>query len=196
MTSTTSTPPDLRPLLGDAIDIINSLMANTADDQLGRATPCGEYDVLALLSHLRGALERTATIAQGERAVGTMPDVAADPATIRVDVAEASRAAIDAWSDDALLTSIVHPPFGPAPGAVVVLAYSSEMLVHAWDLAVATGQTVTWPADEQLAIVLAGMRQALSAERDQEFPFAPPVSIDESAAMIDQLAAWSGRRPY
>lgn len=92
-----------------------------------------------------------------------------------------------------MLGEILHPPFGAAPGAIVAISYCSEMLTHSWDLATATGQHPTWPEEDQIEFILAGMQRALPANRDDYTPFDEPTEVTADAPAIERLAAWTGR---
>ena len=89
--------------------------------------------------------------------------------------------------------------------------YTSEISVHTWDLATATGQRPDWDS-EAIQVSLSTMHQPLPAEgRIEEFeaaranmpegwegfkyPFAEAVAAEANAALIDQLIAWTGRTP-
>ena len=89
--------------------------------------------------------------------------------------------------------------------------YTSEISVHTWDLATATGQRPDWNT-EAIQVSLATMHQALPADgRIEEFeavranmpegeegfnhPFGEAVATAANASLIDQLVAWTGRTP-
>lgn len=68
----------------------------------------------------------------------------------------------------------------------------TELLVHGWDLARATGQPARFPdglAQQELAF----SRGALSAIPPERTPFAPSRPAGPDAPAIDQLAALLGR---
>jgi hypothetical protein len=81
-----------------------------SSSQLTLPTPCPEYDVRALLSHIVGGLTRAAIIGEGG-------DALARPAR----------------ADDV-------PDDGKIPGRFALAGYLQEILTHGWDLAQATGQ--------------------------------------------------------
>lgn len=190
-------PPDPRPALVAGLRIVTDLAHGVRPDQLDQPTPCDDYTVRELLSHLLGAVGRTGLIAQRVPLEGGLPLAEIDVTTVADEIEEEARAAEAGWSDDSLLSAMVTVPFGTLPGAAAGFGYANEMLVHAWDLATATGQPVQWPADEQLDLVRSMFARALPATgRDETIPFAAAVSVGEDAAAIDRLVAYSGRNPH
>jgi uncharacterized protein (TIGR03086 family) len=68
----------------------------------------------------------------------------------------------------------------------------TEVLVHGWDLARATGQPATFP-DDLAEQELAFSRAKLADIPSDRSPFAPPQPVAEDAPAIDRLAACLGR---
>ena len=52
--------------------------------------------------------------------------------------------AVEAWRDDAVLDRPMALPWIQGSGAEVLTSYFSELTVHTWDLATATGQQPHW----------------------------------------------------
>jgi uncharacterized protein (TIGR03086 family) len=195
MTTTETTDP--RTLYSAALSWVLETVRGVRPDQLDAPTPCAELDVRALLAHLVATVDRAAVLGRGG-------DAGAAPwsgEAVGDDWAGAYAAAIDdMWTvwhghdGEALLDAPVTAPFGTVPGRAAVLAYTSETLVHGWDLAVATGQ----PAEADPAVagaVLGAMTQFLPAEpRGGQVPFGPPVPPRVDAGPTEQLANWCGRR--
>jgi uncharacterized protein (TIGR03086 family) len=199
--TTAGTTPDTaqadpRALYSRALDWVLGLARAVRPDQLGDPTPCSELDVRGLLSHLVATVDRAAGMGRGEdaRALPWQAEAAGD------DWAGAYERAIESvWAvwggpdGEALLDAVVTAPFATLPGRAAMLAYTSETLVHGWDLAVATGQ----PAEADPAVaapVLAGMRRFLPAEpRGEHVPFAAPVAPRPGSGPTEQLANWCGR---
>ena len=76
--------------------------------------------------------------------------------------------------------------------AVCVLKF--DLLVHAWDLARATGQSFDPPAsavEESMQVA----RMLISSEMRDGGMFAAEVVPGADASAIDRLAAFSGRQP-
>ncbi len=99
-------------------------------------------------------------------------------------------------------------PWIQGNGADVLASYFSELTVHTWDLATATGQQPDW--DDTVVTAALAARDFLPAENrralfeeistamglDQvAIPFAEPVPIPDDALAIDRLVAWNGRDP-
>ena len=119
--------------------------AAASTDVWGRPTPCEGWDVRALVNHVvvedlwtRPIMERVTIEEVGDRYAG---DPLGD---------EPVRAAADAASDAGSAVreqlprgGTVHLSFGDAPVEEYVWQVSTDHLVHAWDLAAATGQDRT-----------------------------------------------------
>ncbi|MDY6995351.1 MAG: TIGR03086 family metal-binding protein [Actinomycetota bacterium] len=198
---------DPRPILDRAIATGSVVIAGVRPAQLGHPTPCTEMNVRALLAHLVGALDRIAALGRGEDPFAVTETPVADdrwPAAWT----EAGRRAADAWNDDAVLERPMTLPWIAGTGAEVLVSYFSELTVHTWDLATATGQQPDW--DDTVVDAALGARQILPAENRRALyeqitaamgldevavPFAEAVPIPEDAAPIDRLVAWNGRDP-
>ncbi len=187
-----ATAPDLRPALSRALDQAEAVIASVTPDQLTRSTPCTEWDVRALLSHLVLVARRIAVLGQGRSALEVQLEAIPD-GEVRQAFHTAREAADRAWADDAALTREVEVPWGRMPGGVVLAGYLPEVVMHTWDLEIATGSSI--PLDPELTeVALTAAHRSLPAERDQ-FPFAPVVEVPENAEAIDRLAGWMGRAP-
>jgi uncharacterized protein (TIGR03086 family) len=203
---------DPRTTFAKAVALAGAVVTNVRPDQLDDPTPCTEFTVRDLLGHLDVVLRRVAAVGRGDNPMGIAEASAplageAFLGTWRAD----AHAVQDAWTDAAALTRPVHFPWTDTDGAGALLMYTGELTVHTWDLATATGQRPAWD-DAVVGRALARQRELLpdpnrSAQyaqvRDQlpegvawtGDPFADAVPVDAAAPLIDQLVAWSGRRP-
>lgn len=207
MTTSTSTT-DSRPILDRAIATCGAVIAGVRPAQLTEPTPCTDMDVRALLAHLIGVLDRVAALGNGENPFAVSDTPVADdrwPDAWR----EAGRRTADAWSDDAVLERPMALPWIAGSGAEVLASYFSELTVHTWDLATATGQQPDWD-DAVVAAAFDAARRILPAENRRALyeqvsaargfdevavPFAEAVPISDDAPAIDRLVAWNGRDP-
>ena len=187
---------DPRPLHRRAIAQTGTVLAAVTADQFALPTPCTEYDVRALLSHIIGGLTRAALVGEGD------PDALARPAMAEGVPDDgwpaAYRAAADrataAWADDTKLDTLVEVPWGKIPGRFAIAGYVQEILAHGWDLARATGQPTE--RDPELALwALTTAKRILPPDirGDAGVPFGPVVEVSPDAAPYAQLAAWLGR---
>lgn len=189
-------PPDPREALAGAVALVGGVIARIRPDQHDLTTPCPDYGVGDLCRHLVSVGRRVAVLGGGGD-FHSVPHFAEDVADGQWSPAwEAAAADIAAvWSDPAVLDREIALPWGAVPGAVAAVNHTTEFVLHAWDLAVATGQDPEWdPA--VLAGPLAAMHRAVPAEpRTAPVPFGPVVPVPEDASGIDRLVAWYGRRP-
>lgn len=189
-----NTVTDRRPHLRSAYAQAAALVAGVRPDELGRPTPCTEFDVAALVDHLVFAAHRAARLGRGEVAISAgaahlEPGAAA--AAIRASATEAERA----WTDDRLTATITMPWGQVYSGADLVDMYTMELVAHAWDLAAAVGRLDE--LDESLAeVALDAGRPLVPAEyRGGEMPFAAVVEVPAGAGAYDRLAGFLGRVP-
>ncbi len=198
---------DPRPILARAIATGGAVIAGVQPEQLTAPTPCSEMDVRALLGHLVGVLARIAALGNDEDPFAVVEAHA--PGDAWSDAwSQAGIRATDAWRDDAALERPIALPWIQGSGADVLTSYFSELTVHTWDLAQATGQqphwddTVVTAALEARPILPAENRRALFEEisasiglDDVAIPFAEAVPVRDDAPAIDRLVAWNGRDP-
>ena len=188
---------DPRPLHRRAMAQTGTIVAAVTPDQFALPTPCTEYDVRALLSHIVGGLTRAALVGEGaatrwparpgrgrarRRLAGCLPrDRRPGHGRLgrRRQAGHAGRGAL-----------------GKVPGRFALAGYVQEVLAHGWDLARATGQPTE--RDPELATwALATAKRILPPDirGDVGVPFGPVVEVSPDAAPYAQLAAWLGRRP-
>src|SRR3954453_13625406 len=174
---------------------LSSRVAQVRPEDLGRPTPCTEWDVRALLEHVIGELLWTEPLLAGK----TIADVGArlEGDHVGSDAAAACAAGV-AVAADAVIgvtdwSAPVHVSYGDVPAASYVAEVATDVLVHTWDVARAVG------ADEelddelvQLALErLAGQEDMLAASG----LFATPVPVPGDAPAQTRLLAALGRTP-
>jgi len=168
--------------LAAALSSTEALIAGTRPDQLHATTPCDDFDVSALIAHLLGYASRFADQANGVTPV-TDPDgveVGSDPAGAYREVAAR------------LVAGYIGTPGDDAPPLGIVLM---ETMTHGWDLAKATGQSVSYP-DAAVASVHALGQQMMSPEyRGDDKPFGLEVDVADTAPPLERLIGFMGRDP-
>lgn len=199
---------DPRPILDRALAVGEVVIAGVPPEQLTDPTPCNGMDVRALLAHLIGALDRIAALGSGDDPFAVAETPVGDDRWPHAWHQSARRAAA-AWRDDAVLEQPMALPWIEGSGAEVLASYFSELIVHTWDLATATGQHPEWD-DTVVAAALEGAHRILPADNRRALyeqissargfdevavPFADAVPIAGDAPAIDRLVAWCGRDP-
>ena len=175
------------------------LRAVTAD-QLTAATPCGDYDVRALVDHLAWA----AVLSQ--RAATRMPlehdwsSLTPAPFLDGVPVERWAAAvpaeldtAADAWADPAAWEGETLMGTTPMPAEVVGPLMLAEFVLHGWDLARAVGAPYDVPAGLGEA-TLAAVEPLAQLGRDGGW-FGPAVPVADDAPAVDRALGLTGRAP-
>lgn len=186
---------EMRTLMARAIDATVEIVQGVGPDALDRPTPCPEFDVRALIGHLATWTTERARDAALKRplASASEKDVCAEPGWAE-RYAEGAREAGAAWSEPAAWegeTSLSGRT--PRPAAWVGGLVFSEFLLHAWDLAVATGQKFT--LDDDLAQALFGQVSSMAEMGRRYQAFGPEVPVPASAPAVDRALGLAGRDP-
>ncbi len=160
-----------------------------------------------MLRHLVGVLDRIAALGNGGDPFAVTETQAPDDDWSGAWTAAGARATA-AWNDDTVLERPMALPWIQGTGAEVLTSYFSELTVHTWDLAVATGQQPDW--DDAVVTAALAARPILPAENrralfeeisaamglpEVAIPFAEAVPVRDDAPAIDRLVAWNGRDP-
>lgn len=157
-------------------------------------SPCPEWDARSVAGHIIAVLDRLAGFTHGIPAedLPFLHDLRVDQLETQFD--RAAHALQEAWSSSSVLSQMLVLPFATLPGSVAARFYTSELLVHTWDLATAIQVPVQWP-DDLILQILPGARAGIPLERGPGIPFGPVPTIPDNAPPIAQLVAWLGRRP-
>jgi len=132
-----------------AVQEFGARVRAVGDDRWHQATPCTEWDVHDLVNHLVNEnlwttpLLEANTIQQvGDRFDG---DLLGDDPVASWD--GASREAVAAVAREGILDRTVHVSFGDISGEEYVSQLTVDHVIHAWDLARATGGDDQLPPD-------------------------------------------------
>jgi len=181
--------------LTDAAGATALVVDDVTRAQFSDRTPCGEWDVQALLNHVilwtSYSLERRA---EGESVAPELMerDFAAAPGFAADYRAQLDRA-LAAWADPAVWDRELDVMGSKTPAADVAALIIAEMVLHGWDLAAATGQTYA-VSDRAAEAALAAVEA--NAELFRKYQgFADPVSVAADAPAFDRALALSGRNP-
>ena len=171
-----------------AQDAFSSVLSSVGDEQLESPTPCSEWRVRDLVTHVIAGNQRVATgAASSPPPHETVADLVAQHAASAAD-------AHAAFAAPGGLTRSFELPFATVPGSTMVGMRTTDVLTHAWDLAKATGQP-TERIDQELAAELLDASRARvgAAMRGPGKPFADEQPCGSDASPVDRLAAFLGR---
>jgi uncharacterized protein (TIGR03086 family) len=191
-TSTEKTADLLRVVLADLAPVVASI----SQEQLRDPTPCTEFDVGQLRDHTLGWLT---TFAAGfADPDGQAPRADLDGYHAPAEAAEQVRAAADRL-DRAIRDGAAARPLrlgeNEMPGGLALDMILWEYQVHGWDLARATGQSWSPPAEAAEASLRFAPAMLTEDYQGDGKPFGRPVAVPDAAAPLDRLIGLSGRDP-
>ncbi|WP_029432481.1 TIGR03086 family metal-binding protein [Blastococcus sp. URHD0036] len=196
MTAATTLPP-LFDDLADAARAAATVARGAAGAPLDSPTPATEWDLRTLVDHWvlytsHGLEHRARKADLPEELVGR--DFAAEPDWPQRYAEELDRA-LAAWRDPAAWQGDVDFGGGMTmPVEAVVGMNLAEVVLHGWDVAAATGQTVE-VSDRTARSVLAAVEQ--SAEMMRQYDgFAGALPVDDEMPPLERALRLSGRDPH
>ncbi|WP_330250157.1 TIGR03086 family metal-binding protein [Nocardia sp. NBC_00565] len=213
MNITTAATATLRPVWRDALTTsyraLTEVVAGIGDDQWQLPTPCSEWDVTQVIQHAAGdqlAYAAALGIGNGPAYNPFAPSGAIDGAAAAL-VRDAIEQTAAAWATVTDETETVPTPLphGALPTPVAALMCALDAAVHAWDIAIATGQPS--PLDDELADhLLTAARTANPApgggpEAEIVEPlrqwgaYAAIVDGESGDTTVDELLRYLGRDP-
>lgn len=191
-------PDAIGPLFGDVLGRLASVI-DVDDDQLEMPTPCQQFDVGQLRQHVLGWLQFFAAALADPTATSPRPD----PETFALGSEEQAGDIVrqcltrieDAIAADVASQPVTMTSSRMAGDGVLAMALG-EYIVHAWDLATATGRRYD-PPEEAVGPAhefLLGMVKPQYRGPDTGF-FDEEVPVPEDAPALDQLLGFAGRDP-
>jgi uncharacterized protein (TIGR03086 family) len=186
---------NLHDEMTDAADAAARTAANVDASQFTLPTPDTDWDVKTLLNHLIVWTSYSLEARAGGGSVGA--DVTERDFAGEAGFADGYRRQLDralaAWSDPAVWEGSLDVMGSATPAADVAALNLAELVLHGWDLAVATGQTYE-VSDRAAAAALKAV--AANADMFRQYDgFADPVSVTADASALDQVLGMSGRDP-
>jgi uncharacterized protein (TIGR03086 family) len=183
---------ELVDALDQTFDHAYKVIGSVRPEQYDDPTPCEEWNVQQLLTHIVGV-----TTVMGETAATGKADRRADSVALADDPAAQFRAAADAalagWRKPGIMDATINGGAGPMPGRVLAGINLLDTATHSWDLATATGQGTDLPP----AVAEAALEASHQIVNDQLRPgrFAPELDAPEGCTSTDRLVAFLGRQP-
>ncbi len=185
--------------LGPSTRTLSELVAGVADGALGRPTPCPDYTVGDLVDHI-GALTVAFTAAARKEALPGGPPPPGDASRLepgwRQRIAADLVSLTEAWQDPQAWSGMTRAGGVDLPGEVAGVVALDELVVHGWDLAVATGQDYRCDPEALEALFpFVAQFSGPGTEASREGLFGPEVPAPPGASRLDQLIAMTGRDP-
>lgn len=181
--------PDLAP----AVRRMARLVRGVPDGALDRPTPCERYRVGDLLEHIGGAALAFRAAAVKQPLPGAPSgDAARLPPDWRTGIPADLDALAEAWADPTAWTGQTAAGGVDLPGEVAGVVALDELVIHGWDLAVATGQPAGYDGPGLDAVH--GMVQHFRSA-GVEGLFGPAVDVPDDAPQLDRILGLAGRDP-
>jgi uncharacterized protein (TIGR03086 family) len=189
---------ELHEMMSTAGRSVVEVVNNVKPDQLGAPTPCSDWDVRTLVNHLmfwsafRSELAARKQTAPEDDPITEQTDFTREPdwaTTFQTQL----RKATSAWAEPGATDGETGLAGGSMAAPVIGMMMVGELVMHGWDLAVATGQRLE--VDEE---VVAAVHEATAAMADQGRSygvFADEVTVPDDASPLDRVLAISGRDP-
>ncbi len=187
----------------DMIDMTSACARTTdvllavRDDQLDGRTPCERLTLRELVAHVGGL--GSAFAAAARKDFGELTD--SPPGDGGYQLVDDWRAEYPvqlaglatAWREPNAWEGMTRVGGVDAPGQVIGLIGLTEVAIHGWDLARATGQH--YEVDDEVAEALLAHLSAFTADGPVEGLFGPAVDVPDDLPAFDRALALSGRDP-
>ena len=183
---------DIQPAAERTLGLLTSL----DDGQLGRPTPCPDTTVGDLVDHLGTFAVHFHAVARKEIQGGWVPPPPPSAANLeagwRDRIARDLLALAEAWRAPSAWDGVTLAGGFEMPAQAAGLVALDELVVHGWDIAVATGQPFEPPTREIEAAMT--FVTTFDAPRDGRL-FGPVVPVADDATPLDRLLGLTGRDP-
>jgi uncharacterized protein (TIGR03086 family) len=166
-------------------EVFAGVLVTVTPAQLSLPSPCADWDVRGVIDHVLGGNQLVQ-----KRAGRTPPAL---PEDLVAAHALSARGAQETFAAPDGLTRMFELPFGPVSGARFIGFRTIDLLIHAWDIAKATGQSTD--LDHELCDYA---RPAAEERMGPHFrgegrPFGPEQPCPPDCSPADRLAAYLGR---
>jgi uncharacterized protein (TIGR03086 family) len=174
-----------------------AVLLDVTDDQLRGPTPCEKMPLDALIAHVGGL--SLAFTAAARKDFGPLTDTppaeAAQPLDDDWRTSYPDRLAelAAAFAEPAAWQGMTRAGGFDFPGEVAGIVALTEVVIHGWDVARASGQS--YDVDPAAAEAVLANVTATAAEGPVEGLFGAAVPVADDAPVLDRIIALSGRDP-
>ncbi|NUT20836.1 MAG: TIGR03086 family protein [Hamadaea sp.] len=184
-------------VLARALAQTGGVIDRVRPEQATLPTPCRSWNVRALVNHLVDEVHQFAFLADGGRRQHLGANVIGDDWTTAYE--DAARALLTAWRQPGSSDRTHRLPGGELTADWTVGQHITEIVIHGWDIAKATGQqTDLDPRLARFALDWAAENVEPEFRGDEAagFHIGIALAVADDAPLYDRLAAFSGRDPY
>ncbi|MFI5806034.1 TIGR03086 family metal-binding protein [Streptomyces sp. NPDC051561] len=185
---------DLKP----ACRRMNDVLAGVRQEQLADPTPCDRYSVGDLIDHVAVLSAAFTGVARRDAAIEPLPAGGPSSANLpgdwRTSLAKSVQGLGDAWDDPAAWEGAADAGVGfELPRAEWGRIALTEVVVHGWDLAQATGRPFELP--EQTLRDCFDHVATFIGQAPIEGLWGPSVAVAPDAPLLHRVLGATGRRP-
>ena len=184
--------PDLRL----ATDTFLDRLHRVSSPQFELPTPCGDWDVAALINHVAAGSAMAVALVEGCSTEEAAPIMRTQ---VEGDLLAACRQhlsqAVAALEGPIDADTVVHHPIGDVPASQLLSFRVGDLTIHSWDLSRATGMDEVLPA----ALVERSWQDLKPLEpiigSIGIFGEGPSGALEDEGDLLAQLLDLTGRRP-
>ena len=194
-----TTPTDAGQLIDPVLKDLAEIVAKVRPDQFGGPTPCHDFDVAALRTHVLGWVTFFGAAFNDPEGTGARPDpkglTAPEDPQAAADMVRAAAARIATAVEAGVAERSVLMVQASMPGDSVLRMALWEYLTHGDDLARATGQSWEPPVAAVENVLQFAPSMLTDEYRGEGKDFAAIVEVPDDAPALDRLLGFSGRDP-
>lgn len=180
------TPESLDPVVAGyaALAAIQPMLRRLTPEDQPKPTPCPGMTCHQMAVHLMESM-----VALGAMA-GASLQIPAE-GSLETKVSTLADQALSAWRERGLEGMVTDPAGSKLPAALGPAIIDVELLLHGWDLAQGSGNTIE-VSEEVVGYIAERAGQLIEGGRGSSF--ADELSAGDEAPALDRFAAYSGRR--
>jgi uncharacterized protein (TIGR03086 family) len=189
-------PVDLEPAARQMADLI----AAVPDEQMDGPTPCPDYTLGDLVEHVAGLTLAFTGAARKDTGGVAVQEASGDASRLdpdwRTKIPRDLTVLSGAWRDPDAWTGMTKAGGVDLPGEVAGMVALDELVVHAWDVARASGQPYD-PDESSLEAVHGFVAEFAGPGQEalRDGIFGPVVEVPEDAPLLDRVVGLTGRDP-
>jgi len=183
---------------GPATATMRRLVLGTSEDQLTDPTPCPDYTVGDLVQHIGGLTLAFSAAAHKQPVPGAAEGGTGDAGRLeagwRLLIARDLEVLADAWRTPAAYDGLTMAGPVEMPGSEAAKVALNELVVHGWDLAVATGQRYAAdPTSLRICIEFAEAFSTPETADERGDAFGTVIEVPDDAPALHRLLGLMGR---